>query len=54
MKEDNKNPFNWTYFIDDSKMPSPQEVEKFPKTPELDKELEEEVILLAKEFGVLK
>ena len=42
----------WDYYIDDSKMPSPEEVEKFPDTKELDKEYREGVKKIAKELGL--
>ncbi len=43
MEKENKNPLNFSYFIDDSKMPSPEEMKNLPKTPELDKEVEKDV-----------
>ena len=39
--------------IDDSKMPSPEEVAKFQPTPEIDKLLNEKLDKIAKEFGIL-
>lgn len=46
MEKDNKNPLNFSYFIDDSKMPSPEEMKNLPKTPELDKEVEKDVEMI--------
>ena len=44
----------WDYYIDDSKMPSPEEVENFPDTKELDKSYREGVDKIFKEFGLDK
>lgn len=38
--------------IDDSKMPTPEEVKNFPKTPEIDEQLEKEVLIIARECGL--
>lgn len=42
----------WDDYIDDSKMPSPEEVENFPDTKELDKNYREGVDKILKEFGL--
>ncbi|WP_158024502.1 hypothetical protein [Hornefia porci] len=42
----------WDDYIDDSKMPSPEEVENFPDTKELDKNYHEGVDQILKEFGL--
>ena len=42
----------WEDYIDDSKMPSPEEVENFPDTKELDKSYREGVDKIFKEFGL--
>lgn len=39
--------------IDDSKMPSPEEVAAFPPTPEIDKILDKKIEEIAKEYGIL-
>lgn len=41
------------WMVDDSMMPSPEQVALFPDTPELDKELEKEIDEIAKRFGIL-
>ena len=38
--------------IDDSKMPSPEEVAAFPPTPEIDKILDKKIDEIAKKFGI--
>ena len=38
--------------IDDSKMPTPEEVANFPDTSELDKEMQKEIDLICKELGM--
>lgn len=40
------------YILDDSKMPSPEQVANFPKTPELDKKFEEDIEKITKEFSL--
>lgn len=42
----------WAYYIDDSKMPSPEEVEKFPDTKELDEKFREGFKKIAKKLGL--
>jgi hypothetical protein len=42
----------WDYYIDDSKMPSPEEVENFPDTSEIDKEADKGFEKIAKELGL--
>ena len=54
MKKENNDDLVFSYLIDDSKMPSPDEVEELPKTPELDKKVEKDVELIFKEYGILK
>ncbi|MEE8885287.1 MAG: hypothetical protein SOI56_01810 [Eubacteriales bacterium] len=41
------------WMVDDSKMPSPEEVKKFPDTSALDKEFEKKLDEIDKEFGLL-
>ncbi|MGI6721456.1 MAG: hypothetical protein ACOX4I_02680 [Anaerovoracaceae bacterium] len=43
----------WDYYIDDSKMPTPEQVASFPDTTEIDKEFDEECDKIAREFGLL-
>ncbi len=43
----------WDYYIDDSKMPTPEQVASFPDTTEIDKEFDEACDQIAKEFGLL-
>lgn len=38
--------------IDDSKMPSPEEVAAFPPTPEIDEILDKKMDEIAKEYGI--
>jgi hypothetical protein len=40
------------YYLDDSKMPSPEEVAAFPPTPELDKQVSKEIDELVRELGL--
>lgn len=42
----------WSYYLDDSKMPSPEEVANFPDTRELDRKVDEECKKIAKECGL--
>ncbi|WP_183164254.1 hypothetical protein [Absicoccus porci] len=42
----------WSYYLDDSKMPSPEEVANFPDTKELDRKVDEECKKIAKECGL--
>ena len=42
----------WSYYLDDSKMPSPEEVKNFPDTKELDRKVDEECKKIAKEWGL--
>ncbi|MGI6067804.1 hypothetical protein [Absicoccus porci] len=42
----------WSYYLDDSKMPSPEEVANFPDTKELDRKVDEECKKIAKEWGL--
>lgn len=38
--------------IDDSKMPSPEQVKNFPETPEIDKALDIAVDAIGKKYGL--
>lgn len=39
-------------FVDDSQMPSPEEVAKFPDTSNLDKECSKKIDCVLKDFGL--
>ena len=54
MKKENNDDLVFSYFIDDSKMPSSEEMEKLPETPELDKKFEKDVELIFKKYGIFK
>lgn len=43
---------DYPYFIDDSKMPTPEEASKFPPTPEIDAEFEKDIERIGREFGI--
>lgn len=38
--------------IDDSKMPSPEQVKNFPETPEIDKALDIAIDAIGKKYGL--
>ena len=49
----NKKPEDiWSYYLDDSNMPSPEEVANFPDTSELDKKVDKECDEIAKKYGL--